>query len=228
MFKCVDCNKVFKYDSKLKEHQNRKISCIAPKKEYKCELCNVIFICPAEKLRHEKTKKHLTNTNNFNIKTEKIYSYEKLLEKYNKLENDNKELIQKNINLENELFDLKNKFNILEKLSNNIHDESEFIYIMHERTFVKTKSNVYKIGQTKDIKNRMNGYAKGSKLLYTIQCSDSKKLEKIILNYLKSNDKYIQVKEYGNEYFSCDLKCLTNDIHNLVKIHDGVESTEIV
>ncbi len=32
MFKCLDCNKVFKYDSEFERHKNRKISCIAPKK----------------------------------------------------------------------------------------------------------------------------------------------------------------------------------------------------
>ena len=48
-------------------------------------------------------------------------------------------------------------------------------------------------------------------------------METIILNYLKSNDNFIQAKEYGNEYFICDLplpvsvNLLINDIHNLVK-----------
>ncbi len=37
MFKCLDCNKVFKYDSEFERHKNRKISCIAPKK-------NIIFM----------------------------------------------------------------------------------------------------------------------------------------------------------------------------------------
>ena len=37
-----------------------------------------------------------------------------------------------------------------------------------------------------------------------------------ILNYLKNNDKYIQVKEYGKEYFQCDLKDLISEIYNLI------------
>jgi hypothetical protein len=41
-------------------------------------------------------------------------------------------------------------------------------------------------------------------------------METIILDYLKSNNSYIQTKEYGNEYFICDLNTLINDIHILV------------
>jgi hypothetical protein len=61
MWKCQKCHKEFKYESKLKEHKNRKISCDSPKKEYNCNICNVSFVRPAEQKRHEKTKKHITN-----------------------------------------------------------------------------------------------------------------------------------------------------------------------
>ena len=63
MWKCQKCNKEFKYESKLKEHKNKKIPCDSPKKEYNCNICNVSFIRPAEQKRHEKTKKHITNVN---------------------------------------------------------------------------------------------------------------------------------------------------------------------
>ena len=61
MYKCVKCNKEFKFESELNRHKNRKIPCDAPKREYKCEICKVKFICPAEQIRHEKTKKHINN-----------------------------------------------------------------------------------------------------------------------------------------------------------------------
>jgi len=63
MYKCNLCNKEFKYESKLNEHKNRKTSCNKIKEELKCEICNVNFTRPAEKVRHEKTKKHITNYN---------------------------------------------------------------------------------------------------------------------------------------------------------------------
>ena len=42
-------------------------------------------------------------------------------------------------------------------------------------------------------------------------------MEKIILKHLKENSSYIQAKEYGNEYFICDLNNLMNDIYKIVK-----------
>jgi hypothetical protein len=61
MYKCFKCNKEFKYESKLNEHKNRKTECNKIKKEYKCNLCNVKFISPAQQKIHEKTKKHIHN-----------------------------------------------------------------------------------------------------------------------------------------------------------------------
>ena len=61
MYKCLKCNKEFKYESKLNEHKNRKIPCDKPKASLKCELCNVFFRWDTEKKRHEKTKKHKMN-----------------------------------------------------------------------------------------------------------------------------------------------------------------------
>lgn len=65
MFECLKCNKSFKYESDYKRHKNRKIPCDAPKKEYKCAMCNVNFICPAEQKRHDKTNKHIQNYNKY-------------------------------------------------------------------------------------------------------------------------------------------------------------------
>jgi hypothetical protein len=127
------------------------------------------------------------------------------------------ELKNENTELKDIIKNLENEFNLLTQLSNNQLITNEYIYIVHERTFVLTNVNIYIIGKTKNIKNRMNNYTKGSVLLFTIPCTDSNKLEKIILNYLKQNDKYIQVKDYGNEYFACDINHLINDIHILVK-----------
>ena len=226
MFKCQNCNKEFKYESKLKEHKNRKILCNAPKKEYKCIICKVNFICPAEQTRHEKTQKHLSNLNinldsntiNYQEKYEKLKNENYKLQKYNEeLENKNLTLTNENHKLTDQLNNLNDKFNILEQLSNKELINTEYIYIIYERTFVKTNANIYKIGKTKNIKNRLNGYSKGSKLLFTIPCNDCSLMETIILNYLKSNNNYIQVKEYGNEYFSCNLTNLINDIHIIIK-----------
>jgi hypothetical protein len=61
MYKCFKCNKEFKYESKFNEHKNRKTECNKIKTELKCDLCKVNFKWPADKERHEKTKKHIHN-----------------------------------------------------------------------------------------------------------------------------------------------------------------------
>ena len=218
MYKCLKCNKQFKYESDFNRHKNRKTPCNEIKQILKCDYCKVKFICPAEKKRHEKTKKHINNIiihGNKNIELQNIDI--ELQNKNIELQNIDIELQNKNIELQNKFNELKNKFNLLEKISNKELNNTEYIYIIHERTFVKTNANIYKIGKTKNIKNRLNGYSKGSKLLFTIPCIDSTIMEKIILKYLKENNEYIQAKEYGNEYFICELNNLMNDIYNLVK-----------
>ena len=64
MFKCVKCNKEFKYESDLNRHKNRKTPC-NKKEELKCNYCNVSFTCPYNKSIHEKTKKHINNYNTY-------------------------------------------------------------------------------------------------------------------------------------------------------------------
>lgn len=66
MHKCIKCNKEFPTPSKLQNHINRKNPCNKIKNNLQCNLCNVNFKCDTEKIRHEKTKKHITNYNIYN------------------------------------------------------------------------------------------------------------------------------------------------------------------
>ena len=244
MFKCNLCNKEFKFESELTKHQKRKTLCNKIKIDLKCNLCNVKFKWPADQMRHEKTKKHLDNihieNNQFqdNIISNDIDSsinyktkFNELTDKFNKILNENKNLINENKNLTNENKNLTNenknvinKFNklLLEHnlLKSNINqnlEHQEQIYIIHERTFVELNANIYKIGKTKNIKNRLNGYSKGSKLVFSMPCNNCTESENKILNYLKNTEsKYRHAKEYGNEYFQCDLHDLISDIYNLI------------
>lgn len=54
MYKCLNCNKEFKYESKLNEHKNRKTECIKNNINYNCKICNSNFKYESEYLRHEK------------------------------------------------------------------------------------------------------------------------------------------------------------------------------
>lgn len=217
--KCINCNKLFSSPSKLKRHKNRKKLCNQTNENLNCDVCNVKFKCNAEKKRHENTKKHITNINKENgLSLEETQQEElnnlkeentKLKEELNKLKEslENKELDNLNLKKENKI--LKNS----EKV-----EHKDQIYIIHERTFVELNVNIYKIGRTNNIERRFKEYAKGSKLVFLIACKDSCESELKILNYLKNNsDKYIQEKDYGMEYFRCDLKELQRDVISLVE-----------
>jgi hypothetical protein len=225
MYKCFKCNKEFQYESKLNEHNSRKTLCDKIKTELKCDICNIFFKCPYNQKIHETTKKHILNVNNYTVNSNNKLplDYKDLQNKLDTIILKNNELLNKNNDLQNKLdtIILKNNEllneNKLLKLNSNINlDHHEQIYIIHERTFVELNTNIYKIGKTKNIKNRLNGYTKGSKLLFTIACKDCTESENKILNFLKNNDKYIHAKEYGNEYFQCNLQDLMIDIHNLI------------
>jgi hypothetical protein len=80
--------------------------------------------------------------------------------------------------------------------------ESEGIYLLREREFIRMNENIYKIGRSKHIKTRMNSYPKGSVIELMIGCSNSIQSEKDLLAIFKT--KYKQLKDYGAEYFEGD------------------------
>jgi hypothetical protein len=233
MYKCLKCNKGFKYESKLKEHQNRKISCDQPKKKYYCNICNVSFERPAEQNRHENTEKHINNYNKINNSKEKLELDKNKLEtkkleiiiknyklEIDELKNNYKLLNNHNLELDNEIKELNNKIKFLEvenqnlKNNNDIHSDIEYIYIIHCAQHINT--NIYKVGRTKDILRRYGEYPKGSKILLTLSCDNSKLIETKILNYLKESADYLHYKPGGNEYFQCDIKILKSDIQKIL------------
>ena len=165
MYKCNLCNKKFPTPSKLSVHKDRKNPCSQKKEKLECLLCKVKFTRPSEKIRHNETKKHIYNitlqTENINeLKTENTENIE-LKNENIELKNENTELTNENIELKNENEELKtknielieiiknleNEFNLLKQLSNNQLITNEYIYIVHERTFVLTNVNIYKIGK---------------------------------------------------------------------------------
>lgn len=154
MYKCLKCEKGFKFESEYKRHQDKKISCDQPKKKYYCNICNVSFERPAEQNRHENTEKHINNYNKINNSKEKLE-----LDK-NKLETKKLEITIKNYKLE--IKELKNKIKFLEvenqnlKNNNDIHGDIEYIYIIHGAQHINT--NIYKVGCTNDILRRYGEY----------------------------------------------------------------------
>jgi hypothetical protein len=107
MFNCTLCNKKFNFESELIRHQNRKILCTEPKKEYKCGLCNVKFISPTEQNRHEKTNKHINKYYDANNEKESFTNYENIdkIDLYNRI----KDLEKNKIESDNRIEELEKK-----------------------------------------------------------------------------------------------------------------------
>ena len=65
MYKCVKCNKEFKYESDYNRHKNRKTSCNEIKNIYDCKICKLKFKYKSKYAEHEKTNKHIQNYNKY-------------------------------------------------------------------------------------------------------------------------------------------------------------------
>ena len=93
---------------------------------------------------------------------------------------------------------------------------SNYIYLLQEREFLKTKENVFKIGMTtKQNHERFNQYPKGSILLYQMICENCKNMENQIITSFKEN--FTQRKDIGTEYFEGNYKNMIDIIYLTIK-----------
>ena len=100
---------------------------------------------------------------------------------------------------------------------------TNYIYLLQEREFIKTKEPIYKVGMTKkENHERFNQYPKGSVLLFQMICNDCKNIEKHLINIFK--EKFIQRKDIGNEYFEGEYKNMIDIIYST--IHNEKEERE--
>jgi hypothetical protein len=92
---------------------------------------------------------------------------------------------------------------------------TNYIYLLQEREFIKTKEPIYKVGMTKkENHERFNQYPKGSVLLFQLICNDCKNIEKHLINIFK--EKFIQRKDIGNEYFEGEYKNMIDIIYSTI------------
>jgi hypothetical protein len=89
-------------------------------------------------------------------------------------------------------------------------DETEYIYLIREREFIRTNDNVYKVGRTKQQINnsirRFDEYPKGSEPVFLIKVSSAIKAEADVLKMMKQQFK--QRIDYGKEYFEGDVNSM--------------------
>ena len=99
---------------------------------------------------------------------------------------------------------------------------TQYIYLLQEREFIKTKECVYKVGMTKkENHERFNQYPKGSVLLFQMICNNCKNMEKLVLKKFKETFK--QRKDIGNEYFEGEYKDMIDIIYLTIKNNNSVE-----
>ena len=116
-----------------------------------------------------------------------------------------------------------------EEYQNTLNDGSyefelgQYIYLLQEREFRKTKEKIYKLGKTKQQHNKRFGqYPKDSILLTQLICDDCDKMERILINLF--NEKFKKRTNIGNEYFEGDYKEMIDLIYNTIKQEETEKS----
>ena len=93
--------------------------------------------------------------------------------------------------------------------------DTEYIYLLQEREFIKTNESIYKIGKSKQENlKRICNYPNGTKLLFQTICHNCDILEKKLINIFKN--KYELQKNIGLEYFKGNYKEMIKDIYKLI------------
>lgn len=100
-----------------------------------------------------------------------------------------------------------------------------YIYLLQEREFIRTKENVYKIGRTTRGMERFSQYPKGSKILLLMNCVNCINIEKQLIDAFKQ--KYKHCKNYGNEYFEGDQQQMKKDIYDIIS-NECIRINEII
>ena len=101
----------------------------------------------------------------------------------------------------------------------------EYIYLIQEREFIKTKENIYKIGKTKQENlKRFNSYPNGSNLLLYSICSNCNNIERVIIKLFR--EKYVLQRDIGNEYFKGNHYEMMKDINDTIFNYKEEENLE--
>ena len=102
---------------------------------------------------------------------------------------------------------------------------TNYIYLLQEREFLKTKEDIFKIGMTtKENHERFHQYPKGSILLFQMICKNCKDMEKQIVTSFKEIFK--QRKDIGNEYFQGNYENMIDIIYSAIKSEKEEEEKE--
>jgi hypothetical protein len=208
IYKCFRCGKDYNYKNDIRRHYNRKNPCRVILRGLTQKECISLLDPPLEV-----NKVDILEEQNKNL----IDIVEKLQKRLTKLENNNNKIINNNIQeivvkqqKENKI--LKEKIKDLEIERNIQPDTNHFIYIIKEREFIKTNEEIYKIGKTRGLRNRIGDYPKGSAIKMVYPCKDIDIIEKELL--LLFDEQFIRMVDVGREYFRGDINVMVNLVTN--------------
>jgi hypothetical protein len=86
-----------------------------------------------------------------------------------------------------------------------------YFYILQTRAIINAKQNIFKIGKTANFEKRLQNYDKGSEPLFLLCVKNHDNFEQQIKHILK--EKFIQRKDYGEEYFEGNFKEILNVVN---------------
>ena len=84
------------------------------------------------------------------------------------------------------------------------------IYVIKEREFLKTGENIFKIGKTKNIVNRMPQYPKNSRIYIMFYSLNIDDMEKHIIKHFDNT--FTKRTDIGSEYYECEGNALLKEM----------------
>ena len=228
-FNCEKCFRVFSGQHHLDNHMNRKTPCISDENyndDNLCRFCYNKFVNTSSLKRHYSRCAVLNNHKLLIQHCEKpnnlLLEKDKMIEQMKVEIEELKSKIPNPVNEDNNSEKLKPDKTTKKSDDNskceelNVEKEGDFVYVIKEREFIKTKENIYKIGRTeRGHSKRVSQYPKNSIVFNIIKVPDSKKYENEIKKIFKK--KFIQRKDIGTEYFEANIASIRKEIYKIVK-----------
>ncbi len=103
-----------------------------------------------------------------------------------------------------------------------INTESQYVYLIQEREFIKTQEPIYKIGMTKRTPSeRLAGYPKCTKIIYFFEVTNCLRMEQFLIK--KFDENFHQCDDIGREYYEGDINVMKYIFRSTVHEHDTVD-----
>lgn len=92
------------------------------------------------------------------------------------------------------------------------------VYIIQLREFINSGENVYKIGRSASVANRLKAYPKGSHIHMIMQCNDNVACERELKSVF--DNKFKVRREYGREYYAGDISDMKKEFIAVASKYD--------